>query len=303
MSKLKVNQLETYDGSVTVNVADLAGGGGSTVVVEDNLASTSAVNALSANQGRVLKELADTKQATLVSGTNIKTINGVSVLGAGDLVISGGGGGTSDHGSLTGLADDDHPQYHTDARGDARYSQLGHDHAGVYSPVGHGHAIADVTGLQTALDGKAAASHTHAISDVTNLQTTLDAKVALTGNQNVAGVKTFTDRTVAKVVNFTEFDAGTSGTTKTIDFANGQKQKLSLTGNVTVTLSFPGAGNYQLILTQDGTGSRTVTWSGVSRYVGSATAPAINTAASTATVVSIYYDGTNAWLAAAKVNA
>lgn len=34
-----------------------------------------------------------TKQATLVSGTNIKTINGSSVLGSGDLAISGGGGG------------------------------------------------------------------------------------------------------------------------------------------------------------------------------------------------------------------
>lgn len=30
-------------------------------------------------------------------------------------------GGITDHGALTGLADDDHPQYHTDARGDARY--------------------------------------------------------------------------------------------------------------------------------------------------------------------------------------
>jgi hypothetical protein len=30
-------------------------------------------------------------------------------------------GGTSDHGALTGLDDDDHAQYHTDARGDARY--------------------------------------------------------------------------------------------------------------------------------------------------------------------------------------
>lgn len=29
--------------------------------------------------------------------------------------------GTTDHGLLTGLADDDHPQYHNDARGDARY--------------------------------------------------------------------------------------------------------------------------------------------------------------------------------------
>lgn len=29
--------------------------------------------------------------------------------------------GVNDHGALTGLADDDHLQYHTDARGDARY--------------------------------------------------------------------------------------------------------------------------------------------------------------------------------------
>lgn len=32
-----------------------------------------------------------------------------------------GGGGVTDHGALTGLADDDHAQYHTDTRGDARY--------------------------------------------------------------------------------------------------------------------------------------------------------------------------------------
>lgn len=31
------------------------------------------------------------KQATLVSGTNIKTVNGTTLLGSGDLVVSGGG--------------------------------------------------------------------------------------------------------------------------------------------------------------------------------------------------------------------
>jgi hypothetical protein len=35
------------------------------------------------------------KQDTLVSGTNIKTINGTSVLGSGNISISGGGGGAS----------------------------------------------------------------------------------------------------------------------------------------------------------------------------------------------------------------
>ena len=41
-----------------------------------------------------------------------------------DSNYTGGGGGVTDHGALTGLADDDHTQYHTDARGDARYYQL-----------------------------------------------------------------------------------------------------------------------------------------------------------------------------------
>jgi hypothetical protein len=37
----------------------------------------------------------NTKQAALVSGTNIKTINGNSLLGSGDITISGGSGGVS----------------------------------------------------------------------------------------------------------------------------------------------------------------------------------------------------------------
>lgn len=36
-----------------------------------------------------------TKQAILVSGQNIKTINGSSLLGSGDISISGGGGGSA----------------------------------------------------------------------------------------------------------------------------------------------------------------------------------------------------------------
>ena len=43
--------------------------------------------------------------------------------------------GPTDHGALTGLSDDDHVLYHTDARGDARYSPLAHAHAGIYEPA------------------------------------------------------------------------------------------------------------------------------------------------------------------------
>lgn len=37
--------------------------------------------------------------------------------------VPGGAGGTPDHGTLPGLGDDDHTQYHNDTRGDARYYQ------------------------------------------------------------------------------------------------------------------------------------------------------------------------------------
>lgn len=48
--------------------------------------------------------------------------------------------------------------------------------------------IPTVTGLQTALDSKAAATHTHAISDVTGLQAALDAKAALSHTHTIANV-------------------------------------------------------------------------------------------------------------------
>lgn len=112
------------------------------------------------------------------------------------------------------------------------------------------------------------------------------------------------DALMADVVVFpAQYDAGSSGATKNLDFTNGQKQKLLLTANCTVTLAFPGVGNFLLLLTQDATGNRSATWSGVSRYVGSATAPAINLVANSSTVVSLYFDGANVWLAASKVNA
>ncbi len=51
-------------------------------------------------------------------------------------VAAGGTIGVSVHAQLAGLDGDDHLQYHTDARGDARYSLLGHDHDAAYEPLG-----------------------------------------------------------------------------------------------------------------------------------------------------------------------
>ena len=54
--------------------------------IKDVLTSTDTRSVLSANQGKILNE---TKQDTLVSGTNIKTINGDSILGSGDISVGG----------------------------------------------------------------------------------------------------------------------------------------------------------------------------------------------------------------------
>jgi hypothetical protein len=58
--------------------------------------------------------------------------------------------------------------------------------------VSHTHAIADVTGLQTALDGKAATVHTHTVSDVTGLQAVLDGKLEKNITSFLGDVNTLT---------------------------------------------------------------------------------------------------------------
>lgn len=54
------------------------------------------------------------------------------------------------------------------------------------TPLAHAHPISDVTGLQPALDGKAATAHTHAIADTTGLQTALDGKAAVSHAHAIA---------------------------------------------------------------------------------------------------------------------
>lgn len=73
-------------------------------------------------------------------------------------IATGGSGGTTDLSA-----------YSTTAQADAKYAVKTHSHA-----------IADVTNLQSTLDGKAPISHTHTIANITNLQSTLDGKLTKT---------------------------------------------------------------------------------------------------------------------------
>lgn len=103
-----------------------------------------------------------------------------------------------------------------------------------------------------------------------------------------------------------EHDNGNSGAAATINWTNGNKQRITLTANTTLTISAPSAvGEFKLRLIQDATGGRTVAFSGISssRWWGSAAQPAFNTAANGETLLAFYYDGTNFSQGAAKIGA
>ena len=97
--------------------------------------------------------------------------------------LSAAAGGVTDHGDLTGLADDDHPQYHTDARGDLRYQPLDSDLTAIaaLTTTAFGRALLELANQSALLSaaGAAAASHAHAGEDITS-GTVADARIAST---------------------------------------------------------------------------------------------------------------------------
>jgi hypothetical protein len=79
----------TVDAQGRITAASNGSGGSSGGVTSFNTRT----GAVTLNSSDVTSALAYTPQSLLVSGTNIKTINGTSVLGSGNIVISGGSGG------------------------------------------------------------------------------------------------------------------------------------------------------------------------------------------------------------------
>jgi hypothetical protein len=111
----------------------------------------------------------------------------------------------------------------------------------------------------------------------------------LTGSETLTN-KTLTNPTVTNYVE-TPFTANSS-TAITIAMTNGTVQIITLTGNATITMPTATSGkSFIMFLKQDGTGSRTVTWSTV-KWAGG-TAPTITSTASRQDILSFFADGTN----------
>lgn len=99
----------------------------------------------------------------------------------------------------------------------------------------------------------------------------------------------------------TYFDAGNSGAAITLNLANGNVQKLTLTANCTITLTSPASGamrSLTLLVFQDGVGTRTITWPGSVKW-GNAGAPSLTTAVSKMDMISLFtVDGGTNWYGA-----
>lgn len=90
-----------------------------------------------------------------------------------------------------------------------------------------------------------------------------------------------------------------SGTAATLSLASGSVADLTLTANCTLTLAgAPAAGwvgSLTVILRQDATGGRTVTWPASVKW-GGAVAPTLSTAASAVDIITLFtVDGGTTW--------
>lgn len=180
--------------------------------VQNNLTSDATDQSLSAAQGKALKALVDGKAAAghthteFTQETHFST--GTYTDPAADILcavkVSGNLAATTLYEGTTKLSD----KYQ--AKGSYAASSHTHTIAQITnlqttldgkSNNGHSHAISSVTGLQDALNGKAASSHTHTIANVTGLQAALDGKSNT--NHGHTSITTYGVNTIGKVADDT----------------------------------------------------------------------------------------------------
>lgn len=243
------------------------------------------------------------KQATLVSGTNIKTINGTSLLGSGDISIASSGNEFSisqtSHGLSVGNVIRLNGISYVKALAD---NGTNAEVVGIVSQVTDANNFKFITGGKITGLSSLTAGVTYFLSDTTSgLLTSTEpttsgsiSKPILIADSTTSGyVFNMRGVQVTNAMSVVEYDNGNSGTSKTITWDNSPFQKITMTGNCTITMTAPtNIGRYQLKLIQDGTGSRTATFSPTPK-VPSGTSLTLSTGANQYDIVTMYWDGSN----------
>jgi hypothetical protein len=109
----------------------------------------------------------------------------------------------------------------------------------------------------------------------------------------VSNVQTLYNKKISKLIAINEYDNGNSGASPNINWANGDRQKITLNNNATFTFSNATEGQVlTLWIKQDGTGGRSITLPAGIKYPGGFT-PTWPTGIGDVSVIIIRYDGTN----------
>lgn len=180
-----------------------------------------------------LQAALDAKQPT----TTFKTINNETIVGTGNISITGSGGGTSYNdeelrGRIVTLENEP----------DITWTTL-IGKPTTFTPSTHNHVIADTTGLQAALDGKAATSHTHTYDSITGKPTTFTPSAHTHVISEVTGLQAALDSKAAtshthSIANVTGLQTALDGKQATTSFRTVNGQAITGAGNVVTSISF-----------------------------------------------------------------
>lgn len=128
--------------------------------------------------------VADARIASILTGKTLTTPTIASFANAAHTHQNAAGGGQLDHGlALAGLGDDDHPQYHNDARGDARYQPLDADLTAIAALATTSFGRARLTDADAAALRSAAALGTIATESETNYLLATGARTGATSQR------------------------------------------------------------------------------------------------------------------------
>jgi hypothetical protein len=164
----------------------------------------------------------------------------------------------------------------------------------IYADAGNTYATVASTGVTVSENdgaGNVAATYNVTAKTITLTGNVSANNISTTGNANIGNLQL--NRFQENV-----FAIGSTSGTITPDFNNGSIQSMTLTGNITMnTLGNAIAGrSMTLIITQDGTGNRTLTSS--MKFAGAS--KTLSTAASSVDIISVFYDGSTYYSALTK---